>query len=231
MSSNNLPYYAVRKGRRIGIFRTWEETKKYVTGYNGAQYKKFTTLDEAKEFMKGNNVTNKKITKNKISAIVEEEDKYLIAFTDGSSLGNNRQSDKCTAFYAVVWPYHEDWNVVYKVDACQAQTNNRAELYAIITAFEIAEEQDRIYERTLIIYTDSMYCLNIVTEWMNKWKANNWKKSTGLEIENKDLVMQLDELIDKRKIIMCHIRAHQKEVNWFTYYNNKVDRLTRSIYE
>ena len=46
-------YYAVRKGTVTGIFRTWEECKKNVHGYSGAEYKSFKTLEEAEAYRKG----------------------------------------------------------------------------------------------------------------------------------------------------------------------------------
>jgi len=47
-------FYAVRKGKKTGIFSTWDECKEQVTGYKGAIYKSFKTLEEAEEFVKGN---------------------------------------------------------------------------------------------------------------------------------------------------------------------------------
>ena len=44
-------YYAVREGRVPGIYNTWDECKTNVTGFSGAVYKSFTTLEEAKAFM------------------------------------------------------------------------------------------------------------------------------------------------------------------------------------
>ena len=40
--------YVVGRGRKTGIFLTWDETKAQVDGYAGARYKSFTTLAEAK---------------------------------------------------------------------------------------------------------------------------------------------------------------------------------------
>ena len=37
-------YYAVRKGRIPGIYRTWSECQKQVTGYPGAVFKGFVTV-------------------------------------------------------------------------------------------------------------------------------------------------------------------------------------------
>ncbi len=44
-------YYAVKRGLRTGIFRTWEECKASVNGYSGAVYKSFKTEEEAERFL------------------------------------------------------------------------------------------------------------------------------------------------------------------------------------
>lgn len=43
-------YYAVKKGRRPGVYSTWDACKKMVDGFPGAQYKSFPTLAEAQAF-------------------------------------------------------------------------------------------------------------------------------------------------------------------------------------
>lgn len=44
-------YYAVRRGHQTGIFRTWDECKKQVNGYPGAEYKGFSTELEAEDYL------------------------------------------------------------------------------------------------------------------------------------------------------------------------------------
>lgn len=44
-------YYAVKSGRKTGIFRTWEECKANVHGYSGAEYKSFPTREEALDYL------------------------------------------------------------------------------------------------------------------------------------------------------------------------------------
>lgn len=46
-----MKYYAVRKGRQIGIFKTWEEAKKQVFGYSGAEYASFVLEEDAEKYM------------------------------------------------------------------------------------------------------------------------------------------------------------------------------------
>lgn len=36
-----MPYYAVKKGKKPGIYESWEECKAQVHGYKGAEFKKF----------------------------------------------------------------------------------------------------------------------------------------------------------------------------------------------
>ena len=50
--------YAIKAGRKPGIYNTWDEAKAQVDGYKGAIYKGFTSLDEAKAFMEGNAKTD-----------------------------------------------------------------------------------------------------------------------------------------------------------------------------
>lgn len=46
-------FYAVKKGKRTGIFPTWEECKASVDGYPGAQYRGFATKSEATAYLNG----------------------------------------------------------------------------------------------------------------------------------------------------------------------------------
>ena len=39
--------YAVRKGRKTGLFTSWESCEASVSGFPGAQYKGFSTKEEA----------------------------------------------------------------------------------------------------------------------------------------------------------------------------------------
>ncbi len=45
-----VKYYAVKVGMTPGVYLTWEECKSQVTGYPGALYKSFPTIEEAREY-------------------------------------------------------------------------------------------------------------------------------------------------------------------------------------
>ena len=47
-----MKYYAVRKGKRPGVYNSWDACKQQVNGYPGAVYKSFTTREEAEAFVK-----------------------------------------------------------------------------------------------------------------------------------------------------------------------------------
>lgn len=46
-------YYVVKKGKKVGIFQTWNECKAMVDGFSGAIYKSFTNLADAEAFLQG----------------------------------------------------------------------------------------------------------------------------------------------------------------------------------
>jgi ribonuclease HI len=67
-------YYAVRKGRVPGIYKTWKEAEEQVKGFPGAEYKSFERLEDAKAYMEGKN-----------ECICPELDtETMIAYIDGS---------------------------------------------------------------------------------------------------------------------------------------------------
>ena len=46
-----MKYYAVKVGRKIGVYHTWEECKEQVDGFEGALYKSFSKLEDAEGFL------------------------------------------------------------------------------------------------------------------------------------------------------------------------------------
>lgn len=48
-----MKWYAVRAGRFPGIFTSWPEASKAVTGFSGAVFKSFSSLEDAQAFLAG----------------------------------------------------------------------------------------------------------------------------------------------------------------------------------
>ena len=97
-------------------------------------------------------------------------------------------------------------------------TNNRMELMAAIMALKKVKKKSEI-----IIYTDSKYVKDGITDWIKKWKLNNWKNSNKKPVKNKDLWIKLDNSCQKHKVSWRWVKAHAGNK-----YNNLVDQLAVS---
>ena len=73
------------------------------------------------------------------------------------------------------------------------QTNQRAELTAILRALEIVPRN-----RDVVIITDSKYAIDCVTEWFINWRRNGWKTASGKAVENKDIIENVLSKIEER---------------------------------
>ena len=66
-------YYAVKKGKKPGVYRTWDECKAQTDGFSGAIFKSFKTQEEAEAFIG-----------NKKEDTIEDKKPQVYAFVDGS---------------------------------------------------------------------------------------------------------------------------------------------------
>lgn len=73
--SLNKVFYAVRKGRNPGIYLSWPECLKQVSEFKGAEYKKFSSIVDAEDFL---------TFKDKL---LDKLNTYLV-FCDGGSRSN-----------------------------------------------------------------------------------------------------------------------------------------------
>mgnify|MGYP001217809179 CR=1 FL=1 len=85
----------------------------------------------------------------------------------------------------------------------ETTTNNRMEMMASIEGLKIIPTDCKV-----TLYTDSMYLKNGINDWMPKWKANGWKTSARKPVKNKDLWVELDELVSYREVIWSWVRGH-----------------------
>ena len=79
-------FYAVKKGRQIGIFDNWEECKKNTTGYKKAIFKSFKTLSEAKSFLNDTLLIDDEVKYHKSEEEIFKNIRKdeMIAYVDGS---------------------------------------------------------------------------------------------------------------------------------------------------
>jgi ribonuclease HI len=71
-------------------------------------------------------------------------------------------------------------------------TNNEMELRAILEAYRYTQKHDDSY----VVYTDSAYCLNSLTNWMFGWERNGWIKSDKKAPKNLELFKELFEIFN-----------------------------------
>lgn len=114
--------------------------------------------------------------------------KWIIANTDGSCIDNG--TPKAKAGFGVVLSD----GTKFKGPVSGKQTNNRAELTAVLFALKNLAD-----ERAVRIRTDSTYVKNGFTQWLNQWKGRGWRKANGKEPINRDLWEEADQLITARK--------------------------------
>jgi ribonuclease HI len=87
-------------------------------------------------------------------------------------------------------------------------TNNRMELTAVIEGLRALKRSC-----TVTVVTDSEYVRRGITEFLARWKWNDWKASNGNAVANRDLWELLDELASYHEITWVHIRGHSGDQN------------------
>ncbi|MCW8853350.1 MAG: ribonuclease HI [Gammaproteobacteria bacterium] len=82
-------------------------------------------------------------------------------------------------------------------------TNNRMELMAAIQGLEALSKPCDV-----ILYTDSKYVMQGITEWINNWKAKGWKTSARKPVKNVDLWQRLDQARNNHQVDWQWVRGH-----------------------
>ncbi len=163
MASKKKKYYTVWQGHKTGVFETWNACKKQVKDYQGAQYKSFATLKEAKEALAGNyfNFVGKNTaTKSQLSP--QELKKiglpnYNSIAVDAASSGNpgimeyRGVDTKTKKQLFIQGPFAQG-------------TNNIGEFLALVHGLAMLKK----HHSDRIIYTDSRTAMS----WVRKKKCN-----------------------------------------------------------
>lgn len=147
-------------------------------------------------------------------------------FTDGACSNNGKKSAK--AGIGIYFGKDDSRNISERISG--KQSNNTAELKAIIKVYEILK--DEIDKKQIInIYSDSIYAIRACGEYglkmYNKnWKKNN-KKTKKLEyIPNYELVKEGFNLFhNKHYIKLIHVKAHTENTDELSLGNAEADRL------
>jgi len=145
----------------------------------------------------------------------------LVIYTDGAC-ENNGQS-KAAAGVGVYFGADDARNISEALPG-STQTNQRAEMMAVIRALETINEEKSKPRGPVIIKSDSNYTVKGHREWMPKWKRNGWLTYNKTPVKNKDLWQRLDQEFRRAetngKVTLVWVKGHAGELG-----NERADRL------
>ena len=212
--------YAVKNGRKTGIFSTWAECEESVKGYPNATYKGFATREEAEDYL-GIKIKQQAIDAKPETETGSETKKVLpegtaIAYVDGSY-------NKETRIYGsgVVLRHGDNEKEISKSghDEVMLQMWNVA---GEVTATMIAiEEAIKLGCQKLTIYFD----YNGIAGWvegcyMNGKKTKIWVADKEGAKRYKDFAIEAKKQIE---LEFVKVKAHSGDK-----YNNKADSLAKA---
>jgi len=97
-------FYAVKKGRRTGIFKTWAECKEQVHGYSGCQFKSFPSYEKAVEYLGGEHTGIQRVEiPGQIQLQVDSPENFKIE----NELKNQKSETKNIKLYVFSSPENE----------------------------------------------------------------------------------------------------------------------------
>jgi ribonuclease HI len=111
-----------------------------------------------------------------------------IVFTDGAAKGNPGPGGWGVI---VITP---DQRVTELGGGSPYTTNNKMELSGAIAALEHLAARPG----PVVVYTDSTYLIQGITQWVRGWRARGWKTSQGTDVLNRDLWERLSGLVAAR---------------------------------
>ncbi|XP_036191329.1 ribonuclease H1 isoform X4 [Myotis myotis] len=196
-------FYAVRRGRKAGVFLTWNECRAQVDRFPAARFKKFATEEEAWAFVRNSGSPGSTGQEDKLvqESQVRASKRCREPLAAGEENGEPQAKHVKQAGEAAP-PVDKD---TFSYMACKAIEQARAQNIT-----------------KLVLYTDSMFTINGITSWVQGWKENGWRTSAGKAVTNKEDFMELDRLVQGVDIQWMHVPGHSGFAG-----NEEADRLAR----
>lgn len=165
--------YAVKTGRKPGIYSSYDEAQAQVKGFPGNQHKGFESLKEAEAFIRGE--TSSTGASNVRPQFIPDYTVYV----DGSCKPNPGASGIGLVAYLP-----GDNRKLYYGGFHQASTNQKAELIGLNYGLRFAKKRAGEGFKTLIL-TDSEYAINSVNDGHKGSKSNKRKSKIHVDLINK----------------------------------------------
>lgn len=163
-------FYVVWKGRRTGVFDTWEACSATVKGFQGARYKSFPDKNLAWQAYRKGPEDDVRYTVSSNKASQHKTEKPLEGFmaVDAACSGNPGAME-----YRGVTPQGEE---LFRSGIYPVGTNNIGEFLAIVHA--LAWQQNN--QMALPVYSDSVNAMKWVAEGKAKTKLPHDEKTDRL---------------------------------------------------
>lgn len=205
-------YYAVKKGRKTGVFTSWDECKKQIDKFSGAIYKSFLTEKEAELFIREEidskiNVVLEKKKEIEHDNIVPTDD-VMIAYVDGSY----NVSTKEFSYGMVILYEGQEKKFAKKVEDVSLATmrNVAGEIKGAEAAMRYAVSKKC---KKLVIYHDY--------EGIARWCLGDWKTNKEGTIAYKKYY---DSIKEQLSVSFQKVKGHSGD-----HYNDMADELAKSV--
>ncbi|ATZ18948.1 ribonuclease H [Williamsoniiplasma somnilux] len=200
-------FYAIRVGKRTGVFDDWDFVKKQVNNHPGAEYKSFSNPKDAWDFVRSDVNSLKNIDKSLPSPDTVMSLKDLVsavAYTDGSF-------DPLTNTYSygvvILWK-----NRTFKISK-RFDNPRDLELRNVAGELEGAKRAMRFAQVNKIQYLKLYHDY----EGISAWGDNEWKANLPLTQEYKEFVKCIRKTVN---VDFVWVKGHSGD-----YYNEMVDNL------
>ncbi|NCC98777.1 MAG: ribonuclease H [Bacteroidia bacterium] len=160
-------FYTVWKGRNTGVFSDWDTCKEQISGFEGAQYKSFESLEAANQAFKENywaNTSKSKTSKSKSANTTTNFEKKSIA-VDAACSGNPGDME-----YRGV--YVKTGEEIFHQGVYKEATNNIGEFLAIVHGLALLKKKNS----SLPLYSDSVTAL----AWLKAKKCKTKLERTSI---------------------------------------------------
>lgn len=198
-------FYSVKKGVKPGIYESWSDCQKQINGFSGAEYKSFTTYDEALEFI------NKKKESGSILIKPNESIKTdAIAYVDGSYDSKSNRFSCGVVFFYNGKEIH--FSELYD-DVILAEMNNVAgEIKGSEKAIKYCLDNQI---ESITIYHDY--------EGISKWCTGEWQAKKEGTKAYKHFYDNAVKFVD---IFFVKVKGHSGDK-----YNELADQLAKSAFQ
>ncbi|KAK6092337.1 hypothetical protein MT418_007288 [Batrachochytrium dendrobatidis] len=139
---------------------------------------------------------------NHCDEYVQSFDLPIDVYTDGGCRANGTKGAQASIG---IWFGHADPRNISERLISPIQTNNRAEMTAVIRALQATTSYHHVN-----IYSDSAYVERGLNAWMPVWKQNGWKGPRNKPVQNQDLWQELDQCMNDRSgtVKILWVKAH-----------------------